>query len=178
MYDWSEYSLRVNKFSLYKAIFVRLALDGWRLQGMELYKSGPNTAIRYTLITLLLLQIYTGRYRPPTERENPVLASDDFLDTIEMGSLVAVNLSNYDKIPVIGKVFRINSETVKIHYWKGSFKGKFSPQNLPRSRTPWVEELPKSCIILRSFSLTDEDRLLPSSRKHLPTEYAKLKNVQ
>ena len=104
MYDWSEYSLRVNKFSLYKAIFVRLALDGWRLQGMELYKSGPNTAIRYTLITLLLLQIYTGRYRPPTERENPVLASDDFLDTIEVGSFVAVNLSNYDKIPVIGKV--------------------------------------------------------------------------
>ncbi|XP_068669901.1 uncharacterized protein [Montipora foliosa] len=123
-------------------------------------------------------QIYTGRYRPPTERENPVLASDDFLDRIEVGSFVAVNLSNYDKIPVIGKVLQINNDTVKIHYWKGSFKGKFSPQNLPRSRTPWVDELPKSCIILCSFSLTDGDRLLPSSRKHLQSEYAKLKNIQ
>ena len=76
------------------------------------------------LITLLLLQIYKGRYRPPTERENPVLATDDFLDTIEVRSFVAVNLSNYDKIPVIGKVLQINNDTVKIHYWKGSFKGK------------------------------------------------------
>ena len=104
-----------------------------------------------------------------------MLASDDFLDTIEVGSFVAVNLSNYDKIPVIGKVLQINNDTVKIHYWKGSFKGKFSPQNLPRSRTPWVDELPKSCIILCSFSLTDGHRLLPSSRKHLQSEYAKLK---
>ena len=63
-----------------------------------------------------------------------MLASDDFLDRIEVGSFVAVNLSNYDKIPVIGKVLQINNDTVKIHYWKGSFKGKFSPQNLPRRR--------------------------------------------
>ena len=53
-----------------------------------------------------------------------MLASDDFLDTIEVRSFVVVNLSNYDKIPVIGKVLQINNDTVKIHYWKGSFKGK------------------------------------------------------
>ena len=104
-----------------------------------------------------------------------MLTSDDFLTTIEVGSFVAVNLSNYDKIPVIGKVLQINTDSVKIHYWKGSFKGKFSPQNIPRSRSPWVDELPKNCIILCSFSLTDGDKLLPSTRRHRQSEYAKLK---
>ena len=88
---------------------------------------------------------------------------------------MAVNLSNYDKVPVIGKVLEIKTDKVKIHYWKGSFKGKFSEQNLPRSQTPWVDELPKNCIILCSFSLTNDNKLFPSTRKHLQSEYAKLK---
>ena len=83
-------------------------------------------------------------------------------------------MSNYDKIPVTGKDLEINNHAVKIHYWKGSFKGKSSPQNSPRSRTLWMDELPKSFLILCSFSLTDGDRLLPSSRKHFQSEYSKL----
>ena len=37
-----------------------------------------------------------------------MLPSDDFLDTVEVGSFVEVNLSNYDKIPVTEKVLQIN----------------------------------------------------------------------
>ena len=103
-------------------------------------------------------QIYTGRYRPPPERENPVQTRDDFLDTIVVGSFVAVYLSNYDRIPVSGKALEIKTDSVKIYYWNGSFKGKFSPQNLPRRQTPWVDELPRNCIILSSFSLLNEDK--------------------
>ena len=78
-----------------------------------------------------------------------MLTRADFLDTIEVGSFVAVNLS---KVQVIGKVLQINTDSVKIHYWKESFKGKFSSQNLPRSRTgAWVDELPKKSIIFRLF---------------------------
>lgn len=120
-------------------------------------------------------QIYTGRYRPTRERENLVEAVDDCLENIEVGKFVAVHLANYDKVPVIGKVLEVNGDNIKIHYWKGSFKGKWSPQDVPRRRTPWVDELPKTCIILCSFSLTEDSKLLPSTRRHLQDEYARLK---
>ena len=86
--------------------------------------------------------------RPPQERENPVETVDDCLESIEVGTFVAVNLSNCDKVPVIGKVLEVDAEKVKMHYWKGSFKGKWCPQNVPRSQTPWVDELPKSMYYL------------------------------
>lgn len=120
-------------------------------------------------------QIYTGRYRPTRERENLVQAVDDCLENIEVGKFVAVHLANYDRVPVIGKVLEVNGDSIKIHYWKGSFKGKWSPQDVPRRRTPWVDELPKTCIILCSFSLTEDSKLLPSTRRHLQDEYARLK---
>lgn len=121
------------------------------------------------------LQIYTGRYRPPRQRENPVQTVEDHLQNIEVGKFVAVNLSNCDKVPIIGKVLEVHDEEVKVHYWKGSFKGKWSPQNAPRSQTLWVDELPKTCIILSSFSFTEDNKLLPTTRKHLQEEYARLK---
>lgn len=93
-----------------------------------------------------------------------------------MGSFVAVHLENYDRVPVIGKVVDVKEESVKLHYWKGSYKGKWKPQNAPRSKSPWEDELPKTCIILCSFSLTEGDKLLPSTRKHLQQEYARLKD--
>ena len=127
---------------------------------------------------LLILPICAGPYRPPRERENLVETLDDPLKNIEVGKFVAVHLPNYDKVPVIGKVLEVSEDMVKIHYWKGSFKGKWSPQDVPRRRTPWVDELPKTCIILCSFSLTEDSKLLPSTRKHLQDEYAKLKEKE
>ena len=102
-------------------------------------------------------------------------AVDDCLEKIEVGKFVAVHLTDYDKVPVIGKVLEVNQDTVKINYWRGSFKGKWSPQDVPRRRTPWVDELPKTCITLCSVSLTEDNKLFPSNRKHLQDEYAKLK---
>lgn len=81
------------------------------------------------MVCVWSLQIYTGRYRPPRQRENPVETVEDHLHNIEVGKFVAVNLSNCDKVPIIGKVLEVHDEEVKVHYWKGSFKGKWSPQN-------------------------------------------------
>lgn len=122
-------------------------------------------------------QIYTGRYRPPHARKNPVVTQDDCLENIEVGSFVAVNLSNCDKVPVLGKVLEASADRVKVHYWKGSFKGKWSPHNAPRTRTAWVDDLPKECIILCSFSLTEGNKLFPSTRKHLQDEYKRLGKI-
>ncbi|XP_068752651.1 uncharacterized protein [Montipora capricornis] len=60
-------------------------------------------------------QIYTGRYRPPRARENPVVTQDDCLENIEVGTFVAVNLSNCDKVPVLGKVLEVTADSVKVH---------------------------------------------------------------
>ena len=90
-----------------------------------------------------------------------------------MGKFVAVHLANYDKMPVIGEVLEVNGDNITIHCWKGSFKGKGSPQDVPRRWTPWVDELPKTCIILCLFSLTEDNKLLPSTRRHLQDEYAR-----
>ena len=50
----------------------------------------------------------------------------------------------------------ITSETTfEIHYWKGTYRGKWSPQNVAYRRVPWTEELPKTCALLHSFDLTD-----------------------
>ena len=55
---------------------------------------------------------------------------------------------------------------------------KWNPLDVPRRRTPWIDELPKTCIILSSFSLTEDSKLLQSTRKHLQDEYAKLKEKE
>ena len=106
---------------------------------------------------------------------NPVETVDACLQNIEVQTFVAVNLSNYNKMPVTAKVLEVNEEKIKIHYWKGTFKGKWSPQNVPRTWNPWVDELPKDCVILCSFSLQEESKLFPSTRKHLQDKHAKLK---
>ena len=124
----------------------------------------------------LLFQVYTGRYIPPQQRANPVLTEENCLAEITVGTFVAVHIDNWDKVPVIGNVVEVKEETIKVHYWQGSFKGKFRPQNVPRSCSPWVDELPKTCVILCSFSLSDENKLLPSTRKYLQEEYVRLKN--
>ena len=60
--------------------------------------------------------------RPPQERENPVETVDDCLESIEVGTFVAVNLSNCDKVPVIGKVLEVAAEKVKIIIGKGHLR--------------------------------------------------------
>ena len=79
-------------------------------------------------------------------------------------------------MPVIGKVLNVTEHEFDIHYWKGSFIGKWSPQNAPGRRTPYVNTLPKTCVILCDFSLSDDNELLPSTRQYLKDEYARLKN--
>ena len=79
--------------------------------------------------------------------------------------------------PVIGVVKEVTEDHFKIHYWKGTYRGKWSPLNLPRTREPWTEVLPKECIILHSFELTEAKKLLVTTRRHLMEKYTSLRNV-
>lgn len=49
------------------------------------------------------------------------------LDALKEGALVAVALEWYDKIPVIGKVLKVNENTVELCYWKGSWRTPWAP---------------------------------------------------
>ncbi|XP_074628853.1 uncharacterized protein LOC141886566 isoform X1 [Acropora palmata] len=122
-------------------------------------------------------EIYTGRYRNPRERRDRVEVTDNFLEHLHAACFVAVFLENYDKMPVLGKVISVGETHFKIHYWKGSYGGKWSPQNIPRRRTePWLEDLPKSCIVCCDFHLTEDNRLMPSTKTFLKNRYTVLRD--
>ena len=112
----------------------------------------------------------------PRQRENPVEHVDDFLEGLCVGKFVVVLLSNWNKEPVIGVVKELLEDELKIHYWKGTYFGKWVPQNKIRSIEPWIDKLPKKCIIIHSFCLTSNMKLQPTKRKHLKNKYALLKN--
>lgn len=123
-------------------------------------------------------EICTGRYRNPREREAPVeMVDDDFLTSLEVGCFVALYFSNHEKEPVIRKVISIEDNYFEVHYWKGTYLGKWSPQHIPRRRAqPWVERLGKTCIVCSSFQLTEDSKLMPSTRNFPKDRYNELKN--
>lgn len=105
--------------------------------------------------------------------------TDDFLDKLEVGCFVALFFDNWDKEPVIGRVLSVGEHNFHVHYWRGSYNGKWSPQNIPRRKTePWLEDLPKSCIVCCGFDLTEDQKLMPSTKTFLKNRYATLKNQQ
>ena len=71
---------------------------------------------------------------------------------------------------MIGVVKEVTEDHFKIHYWKGT------PLSLPRTREPWTEALPKECIILHSFELTEAKKLQVTTRRHLMENYTSLMN--
>ena len=101
----------------------------------------------------------------PIERENPIEPCRSILGRapcrgICSGLLVYLGSPPPppppgDKEPVIGVVKEVTDDAFKIYYWKGTYRGKWHPQNLPRSQEPWTEMLPKECIIVHAFELTD-----------------------
>jgi len=84
----------------------------------------------------LLTTIYTGRYVAPTNMENPVERVDPFLEGLDEEKFVAVFLSNCDEESVIGVVKEVTEDHFKIHYWIGTYRGRWSPLNSPRSIEP------------------------------------------
>ena len=72
--------------------------------------------------------------------------------------------------------FRLLEHEFKIHYWKGTYFGNWVPQNKIRSTEPWIDKLPKECMIIHSFDLTSDMKLQPTTRKHLKIKCALQKN--
>jgi len=72
---------------------------------------------------------------------------------------------------VIDIIKELLEDKFKIHYSKGMHFGKWAPQNKIRSTKPWIDKLPKECIIIPSFDLTTDMKLQPTTRKHSKNKY-------
>ena len=105
------------------------------------------------------------------------MVDDDFLTSLEVGCFVALYINNFKREPVIGKVISNEDNYFEVHYWKGTYLGKWFPQHVPcRRAQPWVERLPKTCIVCGSFQLTEDSKLMPLTRNFLKDRYNALKN--
>lgn len=136
-----------------------------------------NDKIRSKPHFLLLYrwQIYTGPYRNPARRAQDVQENVD-VDLLQEGDFVAVELENYRKRPVIGKVFEVNKDGFVICYWKGSYNKEWRPHTLPARRGSnenqlWTQQLPKTCIKCFGFSLDENSKLLPGTKAFLKKAY-------
>ena len=74
-------------------------------------------------VIYLLFQIYTGRYIPPSNRQNPVEQVECFMEGLQVETFAAVHLSNCEEEPVIGAIKEVTEKQFTIHYWKGTYRG-------------------------------------------------------
>lgn len=113
------------------------------------------------------MQIYTGNYILPNARG--IVESDQYLDALQTGVFVAVNISNYNKFPVIGKVTEVNENDFNLEYWQGSYSKSWRPHlvTVNKEKLPWSDKLPKSSVILCNFDLIENGMLQESTRKFL-----------
>ncbi|XP_032217810.1 uncharacterized protein LOC5517433 [Nematostella vectensis] len=117
-------------------------------------------------------EIYTGRYRRPEERAAPVaLVEGNFLEGIAVGAFVAMYFANSNEIPCLGKVLKLETDHFEVHYYKGTYNGRWTPRHVPRKRaTPWTERLAKTCIVWWG-QLVDGMKLEKATRTFLKERY-------
>ncbi|KAK3730736.1 hypothetical protein QZH41_016112 [Actinostola sp. cb2023] len=117
-------------------------------------------------------QVYTGRYQNPQLRVGQVTEVTNHLESLQEGVFVAIAQSN-SKPPIIGKVMEVAEENFKLWYWRGSWRKPWSPWKM-RGNQPWIEEIPKSAILLTDFHLDANNKLQSGTSKYLKREYQKL----
>jgi mannosyltransferase OCH1-like enzyme len=74
-----------------------------------------------------------------------------------------INLENYNKVPVIGKVLEKRDNEFTIHYWKGSWKKNWEPWL--HSKGPWTDVLSKEYVYLADFTLNEGDKLCGDTKR-------------
>ena len=119
--------------------------------------------------------MYTGPYVHPQRRINIPTEVDNHLEALGEGVFVAIALEGYNKVPVIGKVMKVNDITFQIWYWKGSWRTAWSPWM--KGNVAWTDELPKSCILLVDFKLNHSNKLESETVKYLRRAYQNVKEL-
>ena len=77
-------------------------------------------------------------------------------------------------MPVLEKYYLLGNHMFRFITGKDYIVKK--TQQLPQRRTePWLEDLPKSCIVCCDFHLTEDNRLMSSAKIFLKNRYAVLR---
>ena len=105
--------------------------------------------------------MYVGAYRKTTT----VATVDDVWDHVSIGSFVAVNIENYNKVHVVGKVLEKIEDEFTIHYWKGSWNKKWEPWF--QNEHPWTDVLPRGCVYLAAFNLNENGKLHADTKRQI-----------
>ena len=98
------------------------------------------------------------------------------VDLLKEGDFVAVELKNYHRTLVIGKVFEVNKDRFVICYWKAPYNKEWTLHTLPARRGDkesglWTWQLLKSCIVCFEFTLDDNSKLLLGMKSYLKKAY-------
>jgi hypothetical protein len=98
---------------------------------------------------------------------------DNFLDARSPGVLVAVNISNYKKRPVIWKVTEVHENEFGLDYWKGAYNSAWQPHFVKskEGEVPWADALPKQSVIMCAFELDENNFLYENTRKFIKRWY-------
>lgn len=73
------------------------------------------------------LQVYAGPYKNPRNLASRVNKVSHHSEALKRNMFVAVNIEDYNKIPVLGKVRSVEDVTFVLEYWKGTWKKEWKP---------------------------------------------------
>lgn len=94
-------------------------------------------------------------------------------DDLKVGDMVAIKLENYEIVPVIGEVLKVDGDTFEMQYYKGSFEKPWRPWMVTqgRQKVSWCDNLPRNCIVLFAFKLRKDNKLSAATVKSLKDIY-------
>ena len=125
----------------------------------------PSLIYLFIYLFIFIIDLYWKIYYPKRKRKSCGMCGQ-FLGRPFHWKIWGGFVVKWDKEPLIGVIKELWDCEFQIHYWKGTYRGKWAPLNQFRSTKPLIDTLPKSCIILHSFELTTDLKLQPTTRKH------------
>lgn len=88
---------------------------------------------------------------------------------------MAVNIYGFKKVPVLRKVIAVGESSFEKEYWKGScLKGGMETLGVAGENV-WTFTLPKECLLVANFQLTENNKLANETCKYFKDTYGKLK---
>ena len=119
------------------------------------------------------MQAYTGPYRRPGSKQQIEDDQDTQDVPLQVGVLVAVNVSTYPERPQIGKIVKTERDTIEIDWLIGTWTTQWKPHKVRRGKESivWRECVQKSSVLSSGFTLTPGNKLREATKRELKALY-------
>ncbi|KXJ10088.1 Nipped-B-like protein A [Exaiptasia diaphana] len=120
-----------------------------------------------------LIPAYTGPYRRPGSKQQIEDDQDTQDVPLQVGVLVAVNVSTYPERPQIGKIVKTERDTIEIDWLIGTWTTQWKPHKVRRGKESivWRECVQKSSVLSSGFTLTPGNKLREATKRELKALY-------